>query len=179
VQPSLIQTARRIEFDVAAPDRKDKAAPYPLPEGSLQPLFLYDSAGNVRMKRVASKHFGRSNGTKLVPLFHMAHGRQRELDEWRGKIANAAAALWNGPPSTGPMKVLARFVYVRPKTVTPGERKYPIVKPDVDKLRRAVCDALTGICYVDDAQIIVSGDGAPEKLYGPRAGVKIVVEEIK
>ena len=52
----------------------------------------------------------------------------------------------------------------------PKGRDYPTVKPDLDKMVRSVLDALTGILYVDDAQIIAL---AASKEYGDRAGVYI------
>jgi Holliday junction resolvase RusA-like endonuclease len=33
-------------------------------------------------------------------------------------------------------------------------RRYPTTKPDLDKLARAVLDALTGVYYLDDAQVV-------------------------
>jgi crossover junction endodeoxyribonuclease RusA len=37
-----------------------------------------------------------------------------------------------------------------PRRVTPAHTR----KPDLDKLVRAICDALTGIVYTDDAQVV-------------------------
>jgi Holliday junction resolvase RusA-like endonuclease len=33
-------------------------------------------------------------------------------------------------------------------------RRYPTTKPDIDKLSRAVLDALTSVWYKDDSQVI-------------------------
>lgn len=54
---------------------------------------------------------------------------------------------------------------------------YPTGKPDALKLARAVEDALTGICYVDDAQII---NEEISKSYdnGTGAGVEIRIMEV-
>jgi crossover junction endodeoxyribonuclease RusA len=41
--------------------------------------------------------------------------------------------------------------------VTVRREPYPAKKPDVDKLLRAVCDALSGIAFIDDAQIVAIG----------------------
>lgn len=43
------------------------------------------------------------------------------------------------------------FYFLKPKSAK--NRKYPSVKPDLDKLIRSTCDALTGILYKDDSQI--------------------------
>lgn len=48
----------------------------------------------------------------------------------------------------------------------------PAVRPDRDKLERFVMDALEGVVWKNDAQII---SGWVEKRYGKRPGVHIVV----
>jgi Holliday junction resolvase RusA-like endonuclease len=45
------------------------------------------------------------------------------------------------------------FVFARPKSVS-ASRTMPVVKPDLDKLARSTADALTGVLYVDDAQVV-------------------------
>ena len=35
----------------------------------------------------------------------------------------------------------------RPKTIKPSKRPYPHVRPDIDKLERAVLDGLTGVVF--------------------------------
>jgi len=53
----------------------------------------------------------------------------------------------------GPIQLTAVFLLSRPKSV-PKSRTYPTVKPDADKLARALFDALTGVAWVDDAQVV-------------------------
>lgn len=54
----------------------------------------------------------------------------------------------------GPVSVRLDFVMPRPKSA-PRRFTPPAVKrPDIDKLSRAVLDALTGICWHDDSQVI-------------------------
>lgn len=73
-------------------------------------------------------------------------------------------------PEKSPVQMRVTFYFVRPKSAK--NRQYPTVKPDVDKLLRAVCDALNGIVWHDDAQLIWSH---AEKLYGDRERTEIVV----
>lgn len=49
-------------------------------------------------------------------------------------------------------------------------------KPDLDNVQKAVCDALNGIAYEDDCQIV---SGEVEKVYGPEPMVRIFIEELK
>ena len=46
------------------------------------------------------------------------------------------------------------FNILRPKSVSSKKRPEVTVKPDLDKLTRAVIDAMTGIMYDDDCQVI-------------------------
>lgn len=49
-----------------------------------------------------------------------------------------------------PVRVKAVFQFQRPKK---PRASMPSVRPDLDKLARALLDALTGVAYEDDAQV--------------------------
>lgn len=54
-------------------------------------------------------------------------------------------------------------------------RKYPTARTDggdIDKLERALLDALTGICFADDSQVF---DVSKKMLFAPTAGLRCVV----
>ncbi len=102
--------------------------------------------------------------------------------DWMATVAVEAADSMEGTPIfTGPVGVLMRFVMRRPKShyKKNGELKdlaekfhYHATRPDRGKLQRGVEDALTGIVYVDDAQVCC---GPVEKVYGEQPGVWIEV----
>lgn len=52
-----------------------------------------------------------------------------------------------------PVELTIRFHFRKPPSV-PKKRAKMVVKPDLDKLTRACCDAMTGIMWQDDAQIV-------------------------
>lgn len=68
-------------------------------------------------------------------------------------------------PATGPLKVLIVFYRPRPKNhfrsganshdVKASSPEWPTTKPDVLKLARGVEDAMSGLVYVDDNQIVI------------------------
>ena len=60
------------------------------------------------------------------------------------------------------VELVLEFTLLRPQKCPKG-RKWPSVKPDIDKLTRATLDALTGILYVDDGQVVRV---LAEKVYG-------------
>lgn len=83
-----------------------------------------------------------ASGQRVV----VTHDRGPELDQWRIKVARAAeaaaeAAYWE-PRYDGPVEVWAEFRLPRPKSV-PKSRKHAQTKPDLDKLQRAIGDALS------------------------------------
>jgi len=103
---------------------------------------------------------------------------------WKKHVAKVAREEYGGPVFTGPIKVTMLFYRERPKShfTSTGllsklgrETPYPITKPDATKLLRGTEDALKGICWVDDAQVVKP---CPEKLWGSPPRVEIVVEEI-
>ena len=59
----------------------------------------------------------------------------------------AIQAMQGREPLTGAIKLSADFYKPKPKDIT--NRNYG----DVDNFLKAVMDALTGICYVDDRQV--------------------------
>jgi Holliday junction resolvase RusA-like endonuclease len=77
------------------------------------------------------------------------------LRPWRRTIQHAAKTVLAGRPGFGddPICVSVDFFLPRPKTVT---RPRPCVKPDIDKLVRAVFDALTyAHVWADDSRVVM------------------------
>lgn len=66
--------------------------------------------------------------------------------------------------------VVLTFFFARPKSAK--KRGFPSVKPDLDKLVRAVLDSLTGVAFRDDAQVV---HVTASKLYGDVEGVRVQV----
>lgn len=103
--------------------------------------------------------------------------RRGRLKRWRATVAWSARAAYHGAPAAGALELEATFRLPRPRTVT---RARPAVKPDLSKLVRALEDAMTGIVWGDDAQVVRYG--SVEKVYadehqGP--GVRVVVRRAR
>lgn len=96
---------------------------------------------------------------KHARILTWADNRER-LKPWEDCVRAAARRavgrseqypLW---PAGIPVRIEVTFVLTRP-TRSPGRRRgWPSVKPDLSKLVRGLEDALTGIVYGDDAQIV-------------------------
>lgn len=76
-----------------------------------------------------------------------------KMKPWREIIGAEARRVIN-TSGVDAVDVRIKFVMPRPKSSSPKRRPYPIVKPDIDKLTRACLDALTGIAYNDDSQVV-------------------------
>lgn len=83
--------------------------------------------------------------------------KSHPIHAYKATVRHAAAEVYNGPPLDGPLKMQLQFVLPRPKGKTwktkPMPRYWHASRPDTDNLAKAVKDALSGLCYVDDAQI--------------------------
>lgn len=125
---------------------------------------------------------------------HIGHGvmveSSKRVKPWRGTVRTAAIKALDGQqPRTGPLEVWLRFIMPRPKShlrqgraQTDGWRLLPFAprqhtgKPDVDKLVRAVLDALTGACWCDDAQVVaVHGEKGYAYRGAPTPGVYVLI----
>lgn len=77
---------------------------------------------------------------------------------WRQEVAGTAdTEIFNSDfkplMNCEPVYVRIEFYFERPKS-TKASVVHKITKPDVDKLLRSVLDALTGIVFKDDSQVI-------------------------
>ena len=86
--------------------------------------------------------------TRLIPM-------DKKERPWRNHVRDTI--LNQKPPTIPPdsyVTVETTFYLPRPKTIHPSKRKHPTVKPDIDKLQRALYDAITEThIWNDDCQI--------------------------
>ncbi len=103
--------------------------------------------------------------------------------DWKIDVQHAAREAYRDRPLDGPVRLTLTFFLDRPKghygsganafTVKPSAPKRPQAKPDVLKLARGTEDALTGILYVDDSQIVIE---RLEKAYSGKEGPGCLIE---
>ena len=135
---------------------------------------------------------------RLLPLRARRGGRpimvesSKRVPKWRAAVAAAAQAAIDLLPADEQRRVVDAvavtldFCMPRPKAhfgtgrnaslLRAGAPVEPIGKPDLDKLTRAVLDALTGVAWVDDAQVT---DLVVAKRFAPRpdqVGVHVRVD---
>lgn len=107
----------------------------------------------------------RNPNPALPPI--VVHDNPANLKAWRAAIADAARrASGHAAPITDPVTVAAHFFISRPRghygtgknadVLKPSAPASPATKPDIDKLGRALLDALKkeAALYRDDSQVI-------------------------
>jgi crossover junction endodeoxyribonuclease RusA len=126
--------------------------------------------------------------TFTVPGVPRPQGSKRGIvNRWSGKVAMVEQSTKVGPwresigkiarseigvRITGPVTIEAAFVFRPP--VKSGRVGPHTQTPDLDKLLRAVLDALTGIAFEDDKQVACL---VGRKRWGSEEGVQITVGE--
>lgn len=96
------------------------------------------------------------------PVINVTDAGGERTKNWRAVCALAARQQYQGPPLTGPLMVHFTFLMPRPKghyrsdgvRLRPSAPTEHTKKPDRTKLLRSTEDALTGILWVDDTQIV-------------------------
>jgi len=99
-----------------------------------------------------------------APMVAMVEDNPR-LKSWRAEVALAASQAFHEPPLECPVMLEVQFIRPRPKKdyftgknhqrVKSTAKSWPSTRPDTTKLARAVEDALSGIVFVDDAQVVI------------------------
>lgn len=103
--------------------------------------------------------------------------------EWRQEVASVAHRAYSGPLHLGPVGLRLIFVRARPKSHYGTGRNvnrlrqtapsYALGKPDLLKLGRAIEDALTGVIFRDDSQVVSLTLG---KVWGEENSVHVTVQ---
>lgn len=94
------------------------------------------------------------------------------LKDWQHAVASAAQSLAGDGAFSGPVLVRAWFALRRPTSLSKRVTSH-LKKPDLDKLLRAVNDALTGVLYTDDSQVVGLNGW---KFYAVNAAPSVVIE---
>ena len=76
------------------------------------------------------------------------------LSAWRRLVADVAQDFAPEQPWEGPVGIDLHFGLPKPKSAPKTRRVWPDKRPDLDKLTRAVLDALTYVVFADDSQVV-------------------------
>ena len=109
--------------------------------------------------------------------------------DWKGDVKQAASAVVQAGQALlqGPLRLSLVFLLPRPAShygsgknaavVKGSSPRHPDKKPDVLKLARCVEDALTGVLWVDDAQITSEQLTKRYCEFGQQPGCQVILTE--
>lgn len=129
----------------------------PAPQGSMRP-YQDKRTGRLGVK---------SENSKTMPYRHLV----AQIAAEAMKDANLSLPL---APQHVPVRATITWTLRKPPSA-PKSRIWPSRKPDADKLLRATLDALTGILWHDDAQVV---EVRAAKQYGAPERVEIEVQAL-
>lgn len=119
--------------------------------------------------------------TKRIVVVDDAKGSRA----WKQEVAGEAHRAHGVALLTGPLALTLRFYVARPKghygqgrnagTMKPAAPLWPTTRPDATKLTRAVEDAITGVVWKDDAQVVAQ---TIYKHYGEPERVEVTIESL-
>jgi len=122
---------------------------------------------------------GRARSARL-PNGRTIHYTPAKTRTWEGIARSLAMDKMRGrAPLECPVRLSLIITFAIPdswpqwkRALALAGRIEPTVKPDADNVEKAVKDALNGVAWRDDCQVV---SGTKEKLYGPQPGVRILV----
>lgn len=102
------------------------------------------------------RHSIRGSGQQARVVNYTPSGHA--VNTLKALAARAARGVWIWEPTREAVRINLLFVLPRPATRTwktkPMRREWMTSKPDLDNLAKAILDALTGVLYADDAQVV-------------------------
>lgn len=108
--------------------------------------------------------------------------------DWKGVVAAIASQFCTGELLAGALIANVTFYLRRPvghygsgrnsSILKPSSPKHPTSKPDATKLWRSTEDALTGIVWIDDAQIVNQYVYKRYAELGQQPGAQIRIDEL-
>ena len=132
-------------------------------------------------KGSASAFYNKAIGRAMV-----VQSNANKQKPWVSAIVDKAKQEWGQrPPTRGRVSISKmEFSFFRPKSHFGSGKNSNVVKssspschlskPDIDKLIRCDLDALTGIIWVDDSQVVAIDNA--EKTWGEKEGLSMSLE---
>lgn len=109
---------------------------------------------------------------------HFTPGKQRRAMSVVQVLASDA--MGDRPPLSGPLAMTVTACWPWPKSMSQRKRSavganYRTARPDADNVAKLIADALNGIVFTDDAQVV---DLRVKKLFGLSAFTRVLIEPL-
>lgn len=105
-----------------------------------------------------------------------------KVKQFKSLLRSLAVHQYARPPLLGPLSVSLTFYRPVQSSISKTERERrltnrskPVVKPDVDNYIKSTLDALNGVLWEDDSQIVKL---TAEKRYGEKGKIVITVTQL-
>ena len=105
-----------------------------------------------------------------------------KVKQFKSLLRSLASSQYSRPPLIGPLSVSLTFYRPVQKSISKTERERrlsneskPVAKPDTDNYIKATLDALNGLLWHDDAQIVKI---AGEKRYSDHPRITVSVKPV-
>lgn len=104
----------------------------------------------IPMAKGSMRSFPHSKTKRMVTV-----ADNPKLKTWESDVKLFASEAWVGLCAEKDVALIVTmmFYFSRPKSVSARKRPHMTVRPDLDKLVRAVLDGLTGVVFMDDCQV--------------------------
>lgn len=106
----------------------------------------------------------------------------RESKQYKEMVKRIASETYGLPPIDSAVRMTLDVYKSMPKSFSKAKRESalkgdlrPSSKPDWDNYAKGVADALNGVCYVDDGQIV---SATVNKYYSDEPRVEVTIEEV-
>lgn len=103
----------------------------------------------------------------------------KAVKPWREDVRAGCLAVWDDIPLDEPVHLIIEFVRKRPATAPKRSTPPAVTKPDLDKLARAVMDAIgsAGV-WVDDSRVVSLTCSKRIAEIGETPGAHITIEAL-
>ena len=126
---------------------------------------------------------GKGRARSFLRGSHIGHYTPEKTRSYEGMIREAATTEMAGRlPTPDPVEVTLTAFFDVPKSYSKTKRAaalgnslLPAKKPDIDNIIKAFVDALNGVVFKDDCQIV---RGVYAKVYGPAPQVVVTVRPL-
>lgn len=111
----------------------------------------------IPQPRAKASSFG--GNTRMYTPTKTPKGNSNGIAEFKATVKIMASQVHRGAPMECPLRLRAVFVFPRTKGLTWKSKPMPRlpyvakVRNDIDNLIKSLCDAMTGVVWVDDGQV--------------------------
>lgn len=137
----------------------------------MKPISVF--CAGVPQPQGSTKAFARKDGGRPIVTSDNAKNKP-----WRAVVATELAKHVDAVEKVAPIEVHLDFYFLRPASHRKRNPPQHVTKPDADKLIRSCLDAMTGVVFRDDSQVVLVS-ASKQYAKDDRCGVRIHISEFE